>query len=417
MQQSSPDTVRQMDNTDRNVLRRLAGRAAEIAALPEQDELRQRWYRHNALEPGRPMLLCFPEGSWVELLPEDALQCTAPTARAWETSLRARIHTYEHFRDDQVVEPVFDIPCERTVGDWGVHEQKVGGEDRGSFNWIAPLRSDQDLQKLRFKEDTLDHEATLRNVELANEVFGDLLTVRQRGAFWWSLGMTTDLIYLRGAQQILIDMYDAPEMLHTIMALLRDGTIRQLEYLEKEGALSLNNEGDYVGSGGFGYTHELPAEGFDGKVGPADMWGFGESQELAAVSPAMFEEFALQYQLPILSRFGLNCYGCCEPLDHKYDAIKKVPNLRRVSVSPWADLQVAAEALADDYVFSWKPNPADLAARSFDPEQVRARIAEALELTTGCVLEIILKDTHTCNNEPERFDRWCGTARELIAQS
>ena len=75
------------------------------------------------------------------------------------------------------------------------------------------------------------------------------------------------------------------------------------------------------------------------------MWGFGESQETVGVSPEMFAEFVLPYQLPILERFGLNCYGCCEPLDKRWEYVKQIPRLRRVSVSPWSNRAFMAERL------------------------------------------------------------------------
>ena len=59
--------------------------------------------------------------------------------------------------------------------------------------------------------------------------------------------------------------------------------------------------------------------------------GLSESQETVGVSPELFEEFVFQYQLPIISRFGFACYGCCEPVDSRWHVIKKIPNLRRVS--------------------------------------------------------------------------------------
>jgi len=189
-----------MDQKERNVLRELASRVAEIAALPEQAVLQERWYRHNALEHGEPMVLCFPEGAWTELLPQDALVCSDELARNWEWQLRATVYTYEHFHDDQVVLPVFNVPYVHSFSDWGVSEQKVGGKNRGSYNWIPPLQKLEDKEKLRFRTLTLDHEATRRNVELAEETFGDILKVRQRGGFWWSLGMTEHLILLRGAR-------------------------------------------------------------------------------------------------------------------------------------------------------------------------------------------------------------------------
>jgi hypothetical protein len=47
---------------------------------------------------------------------------------------------------------------------------------------------------------------------------------------------------------------------------------------------------------------------------------------------------------------------------------------------------------------------------------VRKYIRRALEITQreGCVLEIVLKDTHTCEHRPERFDRWTQIARQEI---
>ena len=32
----------------------------------------------------------------------------------------------------------------------------------------------------------------------------------------------------------------------------------------------------------------------------------------------------------------------------------------------------------------------------------------------NCVIEIILKDTHTCEHQPERFTQWTAIARELV---
>ena len=55
------------------------------------------------------------------------------------------------------------------------------------------------------------------------------------------------------------------------------------------------------------------------------MWGFTESQETVGVSPAMYREFIFPYEKPIMDRFGLNCYGCCEPLHQPLAAVKQHP--------------------------------------------------------------------------------------------
>jgi hypothetical protein len=142
------------------------------------------------------------------------------------------------------------------------------------------------------------------------------------------------------------------------------------------------------------------------------MWGFSESQETVGVSPQMFAEFVFPYQLPILERFGLNCYGCCEPLDKRWHIVQQIPNLRRVSVSPWADLARMAEMLGDRYIYSMKPRPTDLAMDGFDEDRIRAELREALRVTRDCRVEVIMKDNHTIRNDPRRVIRWVQIARE-----
>jgi len=163
-----------------------------------------------------------------------------------------------------------------------------------------------------------------------------------------------------------------------------------------------------------GYTDELPKPGYDPeRVRPCDMWVSAESQELAQVSPAMHAEFALAYERPLLEPFGLAGYGCCEDLTLKLPDVMAIPNMRRISIAPFADVGKCAEQMGNGFIFSWKAHPAHLAAE-FHPDQIRAYIQHTLDVTRGCVLEMILKDTHTCNHHPERFTEWTRLARGLV---
>ena len=132
------------------------------------------------------------------------------------------------------------------------------------------------------------------------------------------------------------------------------------------------------------------------------MWGFAESQETVGISPRMFEEFVFPYQLPLLERFGLNCYGCCEPLDKRWHVVKQTPRLRRVSrLALGGSERSLPNELGDRYIFSMKPHPADLAMEGFDEEQIRAALRHDFEVTRDCRVEAIMKDTHTIGNDPD----------------
>lgn len=399
---------------DREILRKLAGRVREIAELPEMKDRKKRLLHLNELTPDRPVILCFPEGAWTELLPDKVLECEDKLLRSWEWELRSKIYWWENIKDDAAIEPWFNINWSVNSGNFGVEVPTIYGENRGSYVWDAPIKDlTRDLSKLKFREPSVDRNDTFQKVNLANEIFGDLLPARIRGGFWWTMGLTQEVIRLIGLENLMLYMYDDPDNLHRLMAWMRDEHLNYINWFETEGLLTLKNEDDYVGSGGFAYTQELPQK--DWKEGQLvrlkDIWGFAESQETVGVSPEMFAEFVLPYQMPLLEKFGLNCYGCCEPVHSRWQYIKNIPNLRRVSVSPWCDQQLITEFMGENYIFSRKPNPS-LVCASFDEEVIREDIRNTINIAGSGALEIILKDTHTVQNDPRRITRWVQIALE-----
>jgi hypothetical protein len=401
-----------ISKADREVLRRLAGEVAALASRPVEDEKRVLWTRHNALERTRPLVFCDPEHGWKEIITDDQLECENPLARQWEMHLRKEIFWGARMGDDYTIQPYFDVPHIHNEIHWGLREIRAGGEDGGAYTWERQIKTEKDIQKLHYPKVDVNFDATERLKSIAEEILGDLLSVRVKTSWWWSLIRTRHLVEWRGLEQVMYDMYDQPDIVHHIMTILRDGTLAMLDQLEEGDLLSLNNDGTYVGSGGLGWTTELPQADFEGKVRCRDMWGFAESQETVGVSPNMFAEFIIPYQRPILERFGLNCYGCCEPLHARWQVVKQIPNLRRVSVSPWANKVKMATMLEDKYIYSLKPNPADLAMDSFEEDHIRAELREVLRITRNCCVEVIMKDNHTIRNDPQRVIRWVQIARE-----
>ncbi|MBZ0287537.1 MAG: hypothetical protein K8I30_07975, partial [Anaerolineae bacterium] len=387
-----------------------------LAVRPTEQAKRELWRRHNRLEKTRPIVFCDPENSWHEILPAEALRCTNPIARDWEFHLRKQIFWGEQMGDDYTVEPYFNVAHVHSKPDWGLVEQVVGGEHGGAYTWDSPIQTEADIDRLHAPTCKIDFDATNALAARAELLFGDLLRVRIKTTWWWTLGMTWTLANLRGLEQIMFDMLDNPHLLHRLMAVLRDGTLKMIHDLEAASLLYLNNDGTYVGSGALGWSDELPQPDFNGYVRPKDMWALAESQETVSISPRMFNDFVLPYQMPILELFGLTCYGCCEPLDNRWKYVKTIPNLRRVSVSPWANREFMAGQLEDRYIFSMKPNPADLAMDTVDEDRIRAILRHDLEVSRGCHVEIVLKDTHTIRHEPQRVIRYVQIAREEIAR-
>lgn len=401
---------------ERGLLRRLAERSLAIAKEPVMQERKKAWKNHNGLKPGKPLILADPECAWEELVPVPTLECAQRKLREWELNLRKRIFWHEAINDDDTVEPYFDIPWVVHIGDFGQPVKKTYGSNRGSYTWEPPIKDlASATQALKYRDLAVDRKLTQDYVNAATSIFGDILPVRIRGKYWWTVGMTQPLIDLIGLEPLMTAMYDQPAELHALMAWLQGEHLYFLDWFEKEGLLSDTDENDYVGSGGLAYTDELPQKDRkkDASVRLIDIWGHCESQETVGVSPSMFAEFIFKYQLPLTSKFGLVCYGCCEPVDKRMVYLKQIPCLRRVSVSAWANEEKCAQEIGSRYIYSRKPNPARICA-SFDEDEIRQDLRHTLEAARGCVLEFNMKDTHTLQHQKWRISRWVEIAREEI---
>ncbi len=403
----------QVSQKDRSILQRLAGAYQEFLMLPVEHEKQDLQRRKNALDWVRPIVVCFPEISWREIIPDSDLQCEGSLARQWENQLRQNIFIAK-MGSDECLRPGFSLGYAHTDLNWGAAMHQVGDLAHGSYRWEAPLQTPEDISKVQPPVMEVDFAGSEQRFHLAEEVFRGILPVIRHEAWFWTTGLTMTFIHLRGLEQMMFDMVDHPDFVHALMAKLRDGTLQFLAELEQQQLLFPNWGVHYCGSGGIGLIDQLPAPDFDGVVRLKDQWGFSESQETVGVSPRMFNQFILPYQLPILEKFGLTYYGCCEPVDQRWRYLSKISNLRRVSVSPWSDREKMAENLGTEYVYAYKPNPAFLAFPHLPEEEIRANIRDTLKITAGCHLEIILKDVTTVMHEPGRIHRWVEIVKEEI---
>jgi hypothetical protein len=216
-----------------------------------------------------------------------------------------------------------------------------------------------------------------------------------------------------GVENALFALVERPEFMHRLVRRMMEGYLAMLDQLETQGLLCEPQSLIHCTGA---YSDELPAPGYDPeKPRTKDLWMFGLAQMFSTVSPPMFKEFEVDYLAPICARFGLVYYGCCDPLDGKMNEVRMIPNVRKVSMSPWVDEERGAEALQGEFVYSRKPNPALLADTTFDPARVRAHLTETRDVCErhGCPLEFILKDLSTLRYEPERLDAWAEIAMDV----
>lgn len=406
---------------DIHALRELASQYAEIAFSEIQEERRRLWRAHMSLKPTRPPILA-TFGMWNvwcrETFRDEVMQCEDPFYRGFERWLRMQLLQYA-VGDDSIQEPWITHQAAFAGGWrqlWGVEEGFTSaGVEGGAGRYDPPIKSWDDLAKLSIVHHEVDEEDTARRVAQLQEAFGDILPINvNRGcAYSGFMGdISTSLAGLRGLEQVMEDMYDAPRQLHRLLAFMRDGILAVQQEAEDAGAFSLTTQNNQAMT----YAEEMePPRPSSGPRKRRDLWEHCAAQEFTLISPAMHDEFLLQYQLPILRHWGLVAYGCCEDLTHKIAMLRQIPNLRQIGVTPLADVARCAEQIGPDYVFSWRPNPTDMVCYGFNEEKIRRIIGDGLRAARAhdCRAHIHLKDIETVEGEPDRLARWVRIVREV----
>lgn len=410
---------------DRRILRRLARDVAEIAARPEQQERVEGWRALNDLQMKKPMVRIY-EIPWHEMNVDGGLDlgCEDPFCRDQENALRQTLYVARHLPVDNIVEDVVYSPLAIRDSGMGLYPVYTG-----PFS-AAPMASDQDLEihsrhfepqivdekdveKIRMPQVSHDEKASDETYGKLCHIYDGILRVKKRGAagFWHALW--DDLICWFGVTEGLTALVLKPDLVHQVLERYSLACEHRIKQYEALGLLSANACNVRVGSGGPAYTRELPTAGMGLKR--ERMWGSATSQIFSHVSPAHHDAFALQYEIPWLDKWALSYYGCCEPLHNKVHLLDKIPNLRKVSMSAWADVEIMAEWAQDRVVLSHKPNPAVLAGATFDGEDVRRGLEEVLEKTRGCNVSLVMKDISTVARKPRRLWEWARIAGEVAA--
>lgn len=405
---------------DYRILRELAKSLREIAYLPVQEETKRLWTANNDLKPIRPMVY-IDQLPWHEINTSLEMQivCEDPYLQTIERRIRELLYRWNHFPCDMVVEKRIDIPHVISGLNYGMEIKenilKTDEEnDIVSHGYEEQLETEEDLEKIKYDQVVVDEQADKAHVDLCSEIFQDILPVRLEG-IQIHTGVWDRIAQMRTVENILYDLVDRPEFTEAIVKKFVDITMSTVDQAEQLGLL--DDHLQYVHCTG-AYTDDLPQRAAGEPVRSQNVWAFGMSQIFSTISPDMHDEFDIDLLMPLYERFGLMYYGCCEPLERKIDIIRKVSNVRKISVSPWADIEISADRIAGDYVFSCKSNPAYIATGTFDEDSIRAQIQQAYDACkrTATPLEIILKDVSTVQYRLDFLDKWNNVAMELVNQ-
>ena len=398
---------------DREIIRKLAYRKLELANSAENERILKQW---KAQEEGRredpTVRLLFSNFCDEVITPR--MECESDLGRDLEWQMLCSMVGRELFGDDTPIAPTFDVNwktwCDAIATPYQITHSAKGYHIDNVINDL-----EEDFHKIQYGGFGVDREATQRYVELVEDVMGDILSPRMT---MWSLtgNIANRLVMLMGMENYYLAMYDYPELLHEIMDKATSVHEAYYDFLEREQLLLPTNGISPIHQESFAFTKELPT---DKATKTTDVWGFLESQETTATSPAMYGEFVYPYQDRLVKRFGLLTYGCCERVDNLWeDYLSKWKNLRKLSVSPFNDERKVGEYLRGTNVVYYSKPRAELVTNRgpLDEAALRAYFKEVCECASGCLFEMAQREVGTIYGDYERGRRYVQIAKECIQE-
>lgn len=409
-----------ISNKEKQIFRDLAQQYMEVAALPVQKEKIRLWKALNSGKMQRPMVV-IDQLPLTELDRTGELNCIIknPFWRNLEYSLRYDLYRWRHFPVDMVLDPYITIPMAIHNSGYGISPKVNLLQSDSSYvasqHFENQLQELEDLEKIKDMVITHDDEQSKQRLDQAADILHGIAPVKLSGGIQFHLGVWDTLSQLMGVENIYYDFIDRPEFLHTAMERITQATIAGIEQANK---LNVSNDTINVCHCSYIYTDELLPDSGAGK-GPVskNCWSFGLAQLFSSVSPTLFAEFEIPYIFRMAEYFGMLYYGCCDRMDDRLEWVKKIPNVKKISCSPWSNRNNFAANIGPDLIMSNKPSPAFVATDIMDGDAIRRDIRETIDAArqNQVNLEFILKDISTIRNQPERLDMWAKIAMEEVS--
>ena len=264
---------------------------------------------------------------------------------------------------------------------------------------------------------SVDHHATDEQFDRVRDLLGDILPTRKgrpySSVYGWGDSMIDQLIEMRGLEQFYLDIMEEPEFIHELMRLMTDGQIALMDEFKENGLLKSNND-CLIGCCSFSATADLPDPvDTDGPSSFSSLWGFAQAQELTGVSGVALAEFVLPYQAEVVNRFGLLSYGCCEPMDHNIDTIARFfPKLRILSISPFSNVEIAAEKCTGRYVMACKMHPT--LAAYYDHNKTLDYLRNLVKNIKGCSATINFAEITNYGDDESVFLNLAKDANQVL---
>jgi len=380
-----------------------------IAASPEHARRRKLWADVVNLRTTRAVVNSYLyEDVWAAELAGASVRSGEGFAREIETQLAFKVWRAKNFHDDCPAEPAIRVVASRpapAAPAWGMEMSVTSTDAAGAYKEVPSIREYKDIEMLRSPGYRIDRAETARIVETAQALTGGVLpvVVRTDEMHW---GPFEYAVRLRGIENLLFDVYDAPEFVHRLMGAITGGLVSYEKEREAAGDVS-------TAVSGFGHVpYDEAPESLRNRL--KGMWAYIHAQSAASLSPDMYAEFVHPYNCRLAELVGRVYYHGCEDLSRKCRAIKTLPNLRLFHISPWTPAQPVISEMGGGFAYEMHSHPTNVVFGESRAE-IKSELRRMEAAARGTSHVLTLADIETFAGRFERVAYWADAAQEAAA--
>ena len=397
---------------DKMIISDLAKEIKDISQKSEQHENKLHWQKINDLHGTLPTMLVWEdELPWDELEKENELKlhCVSVFGREQEKILRRKLYLWNHFRGNMVVESKLNLKPIYRDSMFGISEvgsQVYYNDSVKYIKYQQQIFSKNDIIKIKFPLLKYSKEENEEYINKLQYLYNDILQV-ELGVTRFNFSAWHFIIKWLGSEAFYSLIKTDNELLHEKINHVTKGYLERLKQMEAYNIVR-NNVGNYIcGSGGL--TYITGSKCYSNNI--IDLWGSTTSQVFEGTSPQTQKWLGVEYEKMWLERFAYSYYGCCETLSDRIDILSEIKNLRKISISPWSNLDDAVQCIERKYVLSYKVNPSKFINPCWNIKEEQIEFKKILKQLIKCSSEIIIKDISTFGGHPERVTQWLNMAK------
>ena len=388
--------------------KRLADMAREVRAIaqsPEHQRRRKLWADVMALRSTEPIVNYYMyRHAWKELH-RDEMIYREGVPEFIELQLRVKLAQAREVPDDTPIDPsvyIFPAYPKNRRPLWGIEARYEHDSTTHGRRELPVIETEADVEKITAPVFRIDEAGTAASIEQAIALIDGVLPV------WpWTDEVGSSpvepAVSFRGIENLMLDVYDRPQMVHQLLQKITDGIIslhRQREATGHYLARGLNGHVPY---------HPVPA-GMEKRL--KGSWQYVSAQSAMGLSPDMYAEFIHPYDCRVAETAGWVYYHGCEDLSRKCGIIQDMPNLRLFHISPWTPPEPVIQRLGNRFAYEIHSHPTHVLYDE-DARYIREELKVRCAAARGTSHTLTLADVETFAGHFDRIVRWAWIAREM----